>query len=150
MVLKDELPGLSVEDIKGRSRDGNKGELDLILFKQKVRLALIAKGLQWFEDSPGAKWIHDEVATKTQDFVVWAATERGSLHWRAGRSPSEIAFLNLLVDIMFKKTYDAPLKIAVRASQSAEEALQKDGIVQAVQAVEEKRAEEKPAPEQNG
>ena len=46
---------------------------------------------------------------------------------------------------MFKKTYDAPLKIAVRASQSAEEALQKDGIVQAVQAVEEKRAEEKPA-----
>ena len=77
MALKDELPGLSVEDIKGRSKDGNKGELDLILFKQKVRLALIAKGLQWFEDSPGAKWIQDEVATKTQDFVVWAATERG-------------------------------------------------------------------------
>ena len=97
--------------------------------------------------SSGAKWIHDEVATKTQDFVVWAATERGSLHWRAGRSPSEIAFLNLLVDIMCKKMYDAPLKIAVRASQSAEEALQKDGIVQAVQAVEEKRAEEKPAAE---
>ena len=91
--------------------------------------------------------IHDEVAAKTQDFDVWADTERGSLHWRAGRSPSEIAFLNLLVDIMFKKTYDAPLKIAVRASQSAEEALQKDGIVQAVQAVEEKRAEEKPAPD---
>ena len=103
--------------------------------------------MQWFEDSPGAKWIHDEVATKTQDFVVWADTERGSLRWRAGRSPAEIAFLNLIVDIMFKKTYDAPLKIAVRASQSAEEALQKDGIVQAVQAVEEKRAEEKPAPE---
>ena len=149
MVLKDELPCLSVEDIKGRSRDGNKGELDLILFKQKVRLALIAKGLQWFEDSPGAKWIQDEVATKTQDFVVWADTERGSLHWRAGRSPAEIAFLNLLVDITFKKTYGAPLKIAVRASQSPEEALQKDGIVQAVQAVEEKRAEEKPAPETN-
>ena len=145
MVKKEELPGLSVEDIKGRSRDGNKGELDLILFKQKVWLALIAKGLQWFEDSPGAKWIHDEVATKTQDFVVWAATESGSLHWRAGRSPSEIAFLNLLVDIMFKKTYDAPIKIALRASQTAEEALQKDGIAQAVQAVEEKRAEEKPA-----
>ena len=64
-----------------------------------------------------------------------------------GAPPSEIAFLNLLVDIMFKKTCDAPLKIAVRASQSAEEALQKDGIVQAVQAVEEKRAEEKPAAE---
>ena len=64
--------------------------------------------------------------------------------------PSEIAFLNLLVDIMFKKTYDAPLKIAVRASQSAEEALQKDGIVQAVQAVEEKRAEEKPPAEKQG
>ena len=46
---------------------------------------------------------------------------------------------------MFKKTYDAPIKIALRASQSAEEALQKDGIVQAMQAVEEKRAEEKPA-----
>ena len=49
---------------------------------------------------------------------------------------------------MFKKTYGAPLKIAVRASESAELALQKDGIVQAVQAVEEKRAEEKPPPEQ--
>ena len=147
MVLKDELPCLSVEDIKGRSRDGNTGELDLILFKQKVRLALIAKGLQWFEDSPGAKWIHDEVVTKTHDFAVWADTERGSLHWRAGRSPSEIALLNLLADITFKKTHGAPLKIAVRASQSAEEALQKDGIVQAVQAVEEKRAAEKPAPE---
>ena len=133
-------------DIRGRKADGNKGELDLILFKQKVRLALIAKGLQWFEDSPGAKWIQDEVATKTQDFVVWAATERGSLHWRAVRPPSEIAFLNLPADIMFKKTYGAPLKIAVRASQSAEEALQKDGIVQAVQAVEKKRAE-KPAAE---
>ena len=39
------------------------------------------------------------------------------------------------------------LKIAVRASQSAEEALQKDGIVQAVQAVDEKLAEEKPSAE---
>ena len=69
------------------------------------------------------------------------------MHWRAGRCPSEIAFLNLLVAIVFKRTCDAPLKIAVRASQSAEEALQKDGIVQAMQAVEEKRAEEKPAAE---
>ena len=43
-TLKGDLTSLSVVDIKGSPKDGNQGFFDIILFKQNVRRAMLAKG----------------------------------------------------------------------------------------------------------
>ena len=146
MVRQDDLPALSVMDIRGHPKFGHKGIFDLILFKVKVRTVMLAKGHILFEHSlPTQKWIQEEVAVRTKDHASWsAAVACSDLQWRAGRTAGETAWLNMLIEVLFKKTYDATLKTTIRANQTAEEAMQKDGIVQAMQALEQKVTEERP------
>eukprot|EP00974_Lingulodinium_polyedra_P043242 4151620-Lingulodinium_polyedra.AAC.1 len=54
---------------------------------------------------------------------VWAS---GDVTWRAGRSTAQIVWLNFLVVVIFGLGYDAPLKVALKASQKPEEAMEKD------------------------
>ncbi len=135
------LTTLSASDIKGTAASGNRGLFDLFLFKRQMRDVLIAKGRSMFGDDAVA-WIHTTVSKHTESFVTWAQQEAaGNLTWRVGRRPSEVMWLNLLIEAVFGTSYDAPLKLAIKMGQSAEEALQA-GLAQAWLPIVEKREQE--------
>ena len=84
-----------------------------------------------FSHSPDAvSWVRGVVVHKTTDHSTWAMSDsnKADLAWRAGRSPAEIQWLNLMLDLAFRKTYDLPLKLALKAGQTPEEALVREGV----------------------
>ena len=99
-----------------------------------------------FQHSPAAvTWIQGPVAEKSKYIKARAAVEDANeFSWRAGPSTAEILWLNLLLEMPFKKVRDALLKVALRNGQSAEQACAKDGLLQAMQNVEEKAQAEQP------
>ena len=149
-ATRGELAALSAADIRGTQKNGNKGLLDLLLFKRAVQAAALAKGENMFAHSPSAvKWIRTVVSVKTADYSVWAKTDadKKDLAWREGRSPAEIQWLNLFVELTFRKGFDDPLKLALLAGQSGEGALVREGISHAWDNLQEKVDGEKPQEE---
>ena len=141
-VSRDELVGLTAAQIRGGKvgADSNKGLFDLLLYKRSFRDALIAWGLTTFRDHPVvASWIQQVVAPKVQDFSTWnTLSKSGDLTWRAGRLPAEIAWLNLLTEITFGSSYDAPLMVSLKANDRPEEALTKSTFLVAVESIQAK------------
>ena len=94
-----------------------------------------------FAHSPSAvKWIRTVVSVKAADYSVWATTDADNtdLAWREGRSPAEIQWLNLFVELTFRKGFNDPLKLALLAGQSGEGALVREGISHAWDNLQEK------------
>ena len=150
LATRGELTALSASDIRGLQKNGNKGVLDLMVFKRSVHGTALAKGETMFAHSSGAvKWIRTVVAVKTADYSVWAKTEADTkdLAWRAGRSQAEVQWLNVLLELTFRKAYDEPLKLALMAGHSAEEALVREGINHVWDNLQEKVDKEKPPEE---
>ena len=149
-ATRGDLTALSAIDIRGLPKNGNKGVLDLILFKRSVHGAAFAKGENMFAHNPGAvKWMRTVVTVKTADYSVWAKTEADTkdLAWRSGRSQAEVKWLNLFLELTFRKAYDEPLTLALLSGQSAEEALVREGISHAWDNLQEKVDGEKPPEE---
>jgi hypothetical protein len=149
-ATRGELTALSAADIRGIQKNGNKGLLDLLLFKRTVQAAALAKGGNMFAHSPSAvKLIRTVVRVKTADYSVWAKADAGKkdLAWREGRSPAEIQWLKLFVELTFRKGFDDPLKLALLAGQSGEGALVREGISHAWDNLQEKVDGEKPQDE---
>ena len=102
LAVRQELTALSVSEIRGNAQDGGKGLVDLRVCKKKVKLAAMAKAEALFSHSPATvEWARGEVAQKTVDPCMWARTDmnRADNAWRAGRSPAEIQWLNLMLDL---------------------------------------------------
>ncbi len=130
------LTNLSASDIKGTAASGNRGLFDLFLFKKQMRDMLVAKGRSMFADDT-VHWIHNTVCKHMESFATWAEQEATrDLTWRVGRKPSEIMWLNLLIEVVFGSSYDAPLKLAIKSRQNAEETLPA-GLAQAWQPIVE-------------
>jgi hypothetical protein len=141
------LTSLSIGDIKGNAANGNRGIFDLFIFKEKLRDAMIAHGLAILSKATGAsEWITNTVAKHTASFATWGVQEDArDLRWRAGRSEAQIVWLNLLIEIVFGKSYDTAIKVSIRNGDGPEDALQSPGISQAMECIEEKfNSEEKP------
>ena len=105
-----------------------------MLYKQTFKDALLTWGLSTFADEQTAvDWIQNVVTRKVQNFSTWAVLlKSGDAAWWAGRRPAEIAWLNFLTEATFGTSYDAPIKVAMKACEKPEEALGKDtfaGIV---------------------
>ena len=137
-VSREELSGLTAAQIRGvKVGADSKGLFDLLLHKRSFRDALIAWGLTTFRDHPVvARWIQQVVAPKMQDFSTWnTLSKSGDLTWRAGRFPAEIAWLNLLTEITFGSSYDAPLMVSLKGNDRPEEALTKSTFLVAVESI---------------
>ena len=137
-VSQEEFSGLTAAHIRGVA--GNKGLFDLLLYKRSFRDALIAWGLTTFRDHPlVVKWSQQVMSSKVQDFSTWdTLLKSGDLTWRAGRLPAEIAWLNLLTEIAFGSSYDAPLMVSLKANDRPEEALTKSTFLVAVESIQAK------------
>ena len=149
-AVRQELTALTVLEIKGNVKDGGKGVVDLMFYKRDVKQAALTKAEDMFSHSPATvAWIRGTVAHKIADHSTWerADSDKADLAWRAGRSPAEIQWLNLILDLAFRKTYDMPLKIALRAGQTAAEAILREGIAHAWDNLQEKVDSEKPPEE---
>ncbi len=130
---KHMLKTLSIADIRGSAATANRGLIDLLLFKHSARRMLLAKGAELFGHSV---WVEDVVAMHTDSFSAWARQEdAGDVLWRSGRSAAEVAWLNMLVEIVFGTLYDAALKLAVKNSKPAATLLESPGISEHYEAI---------------
>ena len=119
MARKGFLKTLSITDIKGSASSANRGLIDLLMFKQQMRRALLAKGHLLF-GSAAQDWIDGAVVRDTDSFALWLKQEQsGDRSWRSGRSAAEVAWLNMLAEVVFGRLHDAALKLAVKNSQTA-------------------------------
>ena len=130
---------LSITDIKGSPQTGNRGLADLLLFKQQLKSVFLAKAASMFPES--ADWFSITVSSTAESFKSWSDAEDSSdKAWRAGRPPAEVKCLAFFADLVFGKAYDAPLKMAVKASKTPADALQTPGLVEYLQEIDAKRA----------
>ena len=99
-----------------------------MLYKRNLKDALLTWGLSTFAgEQTAVDWIQNVVTRKVQNFSTWAVLlKSGDVAWRAGRHPAEIGWLNFLTEATFGTSYDAPIKVAMKASEKPEEALGKD------------------------
>ncbi len=75
------------------------------------------------------------------------AEEQRGKTWRAARSRSELKLLGVFGEVVFGKTYDAALKLAVKTSKSPEDALSMSGLAELFEDSRAKRdAEMKASP----
>ena len=100
--------GVSVVDLKGNQRAGNKGLCDLLIFKHSLKRQLFQRGplaCQRPPDNTGApfsKWRENDVEPRMKSCKAWMHEEAsGNLTWRAGRAPSEIRRLSFVADTVF-------------------------------------------------
>ena len=134
---------LSVADIKGTAQSGNRGYADLMLFKLQLRNAFIAKGLAIFPES--ADWFSGQVTAATDSFRRWYEHEEQSdKSWRAGRPHSETKFLIFFTSVIFGRAYDGPVKLALKSSKSADEALLSPGLTEYLDEIVAKHSLEQP------
>ena len=104
--------------------------VDLLFYTRAVKQAALAKADAIFPHSPAtASWVWGAVALKTADHSTWARadSDKADLACRAGRSPAAIQWLSLILDLAFRKTYDLPLKLALRVGQTPEDASREGG-----------------------
>jgi len=133
---------LSAADIKGSAQTGNRGLADLMLFKSSLKTAILAKAATLFPES--ADWWGVTLSNIAESYKSWFTSEESPVKtWRAGRAPSEGKFLSFFSDVVFGKVYDGPIKLAIKSSKTAAEALQMPGVVEFLQEIEAKRALEK-------
>ncbi len=101
----------------------------MLLFKRDLRSFLLRKAGSLFGESSQA-WLEGPVAQHTQSFKAWKDAEATDRGWQAGRPHFEIAFLNLLVESVFRTAYDAPLKLAVKFNKTVAEAMASSGLME--------------------
>ena len=107
-------------DIKGTTATSNRGLFDLYLFKKQLKGLLFHKANQLF-DGAGRDWIEQVAAKHTESFLTWRdQVENKDLSWRTCRKQSEIAWLNLVVQAVFRGEYDTVLKAAQENGETAE------------------------------
>ena len=71
------------------------------------------------------------VAHIAESYTSWFRSEEGQDNmWRAGRSPSENKMLGLVLDVVFVRVYDGPIKLAIKSSKAAAETLQTSGFAE--------------------
>jgi hypothetical protein len=128
--------------------DGNKGIFDMLLYKRSFKNTLMMWGLSTFKEEPEAlEWIQEVVAKKVLNFATWGKVWASSdVTWRAGRNTAQIAWLNFMVEVTFGTGYDAPLKVALKAGQKPEEAIDKDVFLVVVEAIQNKMQKKPPPP----
>ena len=90
------------------------------MYKKEMRALLFRKTSAWLEG---------EVQSVTSSFRSWREEERHARMWQAGRSPYEIKWINLLVEVVFGTGFDAPLKLAVKLGKPVDQALDMPGLV---------------------
>ena len=80
---------------------------------------------------------------RTEGFAAFfEASESSDLQWRAGRSASELEWLNLLVQLVFGRLHDFHLRCAIKMGKSPQETLEMPVFQELWQPVEEKFAAE--------
>ncbi len=91
-------------------------------------------------------WIHSEVVPKVQSFSTWGKFEAsGDLSFRAGRRHAEIAWLNCLTESVFGTGYDVALKVAIKAGDQPEAALEKGAFQVVIETIKDNM--DRPAPD---
>ena len=84
---------VSVSDLKGTERTGNKGMCDVLLFKMALKQALFQKEMVaraadvTSSPVPFSKWVDQEVAPRMASFMAWLNEEKNNdLVWRSERT----------------------------------------------------------------
>ena len=141
---KGNLRNLSFADLKGSPATGNRGYIDLLMYKKEMRALLFRKASDAFGPESHA-WLEGPVQYVTSSFRIWSDGEQRERTWQAGRRPYEIKWVNLLVEVLFGTDYDAPLKLAVKTSKSPDQALDMPGLSEQWTEITETLTECKPA-----
>ena len=112
---------VSVSDLKGTEKTGNKGLCDVLLFKMALKQQLFQKEMvaRTADTSsspvPFSKWVDQEVAPRMASFMAWLDEDgNNNLVWRTRRSASELRWLQLVEESVFGKTWDSVIKMHVK------------------------------------
>ena len=111
---------LSVNDIRGTAATGNRGLVDLLVYKMQMRSVMLSE-YDWPES---AQWVQTQVSEASASFKAWYEHEQShNKSWRAGRELHENKWLTFFGDVVFGATFDSSLKLAIKASKTPSEAL---------------------------
>ncbi len=115
---------MSINDLKGSSATGNRGLVDLLLFKRLLKSTMLAKGIAVLGPE-SQRWFDGPVATHAESWSSWLKQEEAQdVSWRSGRTPAERAFIELFTEIIFGRSHDTLLKLAIKQGKQPSEALE--------------------------
>ena len=116
---KGHLRNLSFADLKGAPATGNRGYIDLLMYKKEMRALLFRKASDAFGPESHA-WLEGPVQHVTSSFRIWSDGEQRERTWQAGRRPYEIKWVNLLVEVKSSKSPDQALDMPGLSEQWTE------------------------------
>ena len=124
-------------DIANATAEDVDGMADLLLYKQQLKSAFIAKAVTLFPDR--ASWWNITLADYADNFRSWLeAEEQNDKSWRATSSRPEQKLIALFGDVIFGKSHDAVIKLAVKSGKSPQDALAMSGLVELVDEIRAK------------
>jgi hypothetical protein len=121
----------------------------VLLFKMALKQQLIQKEMILRASDAGStatpftKWVDQDVAHRMASFQSWMDEERaGDLIWRTSRSASELRWLSLVEEAIFGKTWDTAIRIYVKNSVAAADALNQGALAEELSAINVQRQTE--------
>ena len=76
-------------------------------------------------------WLEGPVSCHTESWGTWLQQEAAKdLSWRSGRRPAERTWLDLYIDVVYGRSHDTVLRLAIKQGKSAMETVQATGIAE--------------------
>jgi hypothetical protein len=123
----------SVRDMTGKDKPGNRGHLDTALYKLMIKDNLINE-LMTMPITPASKDSISEVLAshsayrRAYSYPTTPEARKASKAWIGILEPCAQKFLKCAVEVVYGSTHDGSIKLSLKASKSAKEALA-DGTV---------------------